>query len=119
MIVLPADPIAVVIRAIHELYPSLEAEIYWADDIDSAAQADLDSKLILLNVNSPLGAIPELIAHEAAHLIVGQEGETFDANEHGPKWAEANMAIHSRYVELMLDLSRRQEEDSGRNNGDR
>ena len=39
----------------------------------------------------PVGNVPEILAHEFAHLIVGDDGH----DGHGPEWERVNTALLS------------------------
>ena len=59
----------------------------------------------------PAGAVPEVLAHELAHIVtVG--------DEHGPEWKKAFEAIYSKYNELAIARFGTQEPEENQKGGD-
>lgn len=48
--------------------------------------------LISINIDLPIRRIPEIVAHELAHVIAGERAG------HGPKWEKVFSAIHEQYT---------------------
>ena len=59
----------------------------------------------------PAEAVPEILAHELAHIVtVG--------DEHGPEWKKAFEAIYSKYNELAIARFGAQEPEENQKGGD-
>ena len=101
------DPMADALEVINDLYPDIDVMVtYYAKDPEVynwgfAAWLDNDKgteiPLIMLNVLAPHENIPEILIHEAAHIIAGDE------HDHDEVWAQPYTAIwnelHRRYAE--------------------
>lgn len=99
------DPPAVVALAFRELYPGIE---YYAqlvpdlhDETDGKAYGltlfpdDGSTPVICISAEAPIAAEPELLAHELAHIVAGEEAG------HGPEWKAVEDAIHAKYNEIL------------------
>lgn len=72
-----------------------------------------DGTLPLIEVagHIPAGAVPEVLAHELAHIVtVG--------DEHGPEWKKAFEAIYSKCNELAIARFGTQEPEENQKGGD-
>lgn len=86
------DPSSLVAQAFAEIYPSEEYEAILVDKITAEDGTEMvgcttfpdDGTLPLIEVagHIPAGAVPEVLAHELAHIVtVG--------DEHGPEWKKS------------------------------
>lgn len=97
----------------------------WARLVEKAAEADGllplvgcttfpdDGTLPLIEVagHIPAEAVPEILAHELAHIVtVG--------DEHGPEWKKAFEAIYSKYNELAIARFGTREPEENQKGGD-
>lgn len=96
------DPSSLVAQAFAEIYPGTEYEAILVDKITTEDGTEMvgcttfpdDGTLPLIEVagHIPAEAVPEILAHELAHIVtVG--------DEHGPEWKKAFEAIYSKYNE--------------------
>ena len=102
------DPISGVIQAVQELYPDLEADIWYDDTMEFKGEdricgetvfpLDGTTPIIRINARIPFYAVPEIIAHELAHVK-----EPEDVN-HGEKWEKAFNAIFMQYSKNMKQI---------------
>ena len=99
------DPSSLVAQAFTEIYPGTEYEAILVDKITAEDGTEMvgcttfpdDGTLPLIEVagHIPAEAVPEILAHELAHIVtVG--------DEHGPEWKKAFEAIYSKYNELAI-----------------
>ena len=83
----------------------------WARLVEKAAEADGTLPLIEVAGHIPAEAVPEILAHELAHIVtVG--------DEHGPEWKKAFEAIYSKYNELAIARFGTQEPEENQKGGD-
>lgn len=103
------DPPAIVALAFAELYPGKEYDAQIAPDIRDDAgvpvcgcttfSTDPDERpLVEISGQLPLVHVPEILAHELAHVATGQ------LTEHGPEWEAAFEAIQKKYDEIAVDI---------------
>lgn len=102
------DPAAIVARAFRDLYPGLEytAQLVPTLEDDNGGPVfgqtlfpdDGGIPIISISAEAPANAVPELLAHELAHLVAGVEAD------HDPDWEAAMGAIGARYDDLLSDL---------------
>lgn len=115
------DPSSLVAQAFAEIYPSAEYEAVLVDKITAEDGTEMvgcttfpdDGTLPLIEVagHIPAGAVPEVLAHELAHIVtVG--------DEHGPEWKKAFEAIYSKYNELAIARFGAQEPKENQKGGD-
>jgi hypothetical protein len=106
------DPFELIIRAAKELYPHVEAEIQYNDQLWYFKLGPLhfgccgetiipydESELPLINISThiPFNRMPEILAHELAHVVCG-----YDAG-HGPGWKQAFHSIFKKAIELQKE----------------
>ena len=101
------DPAAIVARAFKAMYPYREfyAQIVpeIRDENDEPAYgatafpASGGVPQIYISAEAPISALPELLAHELAHIAAGKDAEA----EHGTEWAEIFEAISDKYREII------------------
>ena len=99
------DPSSLVAQAFAEIYPGTEM-------VGCTTFPD-DGTLPLIEVagHIPAEAVPEILAHELAHIVtVG--------DEHGPEWKKAFEAIYSKYNELAIARFGAQEPEENQKGGD-
>ena len=95
--------------AFAELYPGKEYDAQIAPDIRDDAgvpvcgcttfSTDPDERpLVEISGQLPLVHVPEILAHELAHVATGQ------LTEHGPEWEAAFEAIQKKYDEIAVDI---------------
>lgn len=60
------------------------------------------SPRVSVDVRCPFHAAVEVLAHELAHVAVG-DGGCSESEEHGDDWSDAFTLIHQRYNELALE----------------
>ncbi|QCG93942.1 hypothetical protein E6C67_08310 [Azospirillum sp. TSA2s] len=92
------DPIKATLETISMRHPDLSVEVHFANDVEGGAAYamfpdDGAAPSIVLSSDIPVFAVPGVIAHEVAHVVVG-----IDAM-HGPVW-------EAEYRAIMLDLHR-------------
>ena len=102
------DPAAIVARAFRDLYPGLEYTAQLVPTLEDDAGGPVFGQtffpddggvpVISISAEAPANAVPELLAHELAHLVAGVEAD------HGPDWEAALDAIGARYDDLLSDL---------------
>jgi hypothetical protein len=95
------NPMDDVFKAIHDLYPNIEAELVfhpgWEDHFGETIFHDDGSvPMIQISGQMPFEAVLEIIAHEAAHVIAG-EGHGHDEilDKHFER-------INARYLEIVM-----------------
>lgn len=99
------DPSALVALAFETEYPGKEYEAILVEKIEDAGGIEMvgcttypdDGSLPLIEVAAhiPAGAVPEILAHELAHVVT-------PGDDHGPEWKAAFERIYSKYNELAL-----------------
>ena len=99
------DPPAIVARAFRELYPRTEYIAQLVPDLRDESGAavygetlfpsDGSTPVVSISAEAPISAAPELLAHELAHVVAGEDAG------HGPKWKAAEEAIFQRYNEIL------------------
>jgi putative uncharacterized protein (fragment) len=115
------DPSSLVAQAFAEIYPGTEYEAILVDKITTEDGTEMvgcttfpdDGTLPLIEVagHIPAEAVPEILAHELAHIVtVG--------DEHGPEWKKAFEAIYSKYNELAIARFGTQEPEENQKGGD-
>lgn len=101
------DPFAFIIKAVEELYPDTFALIQFNPELKGKEFGECgcttfpenpnEPILIDISTNIPFIHMPEILAHELAHVVVG----TTEKDDHGENWKEVFDAIHIRYEELL------------------
>jgi hypothetical protein len=110
MITLEFDPISLVIEAANHLYPEAEAKIVWTTDLDGGDGSeewygvtvfpdDGSTPTIVINLETPMEGVAEVIAHEIAHIVAGEPAG------HGKVWDEAFEAIQNEYATRFLAIA--------------
>ena len=99
------DPSALVAQAFEILYPDKKYEAILVDKIEATDGTEMvgcttypdDGSLPLVEVagHIPAGAVPEILAHELAHVAA-------PGDEHGPEWKAAFERIYTKYNELAV-----------------
>ena len=94
------DPPAIVARAFRELYPRTEYIAQLVPDLRDESGAavygetlfpsDGSTPVVSISAEAPISAAPELLAHELAHVVAGED-----------KWKAAEEAIFQRYNEIL------------------
>jgi hypothetical protein len=101
------DPMAEIIKAAEFLYPSLDVEIYVGAFDEEESDAPLGRTVwpddgspvyITISLDCPLCAMPEIMAHEIAHVVAGIDAE------HGDAWEAEFSRIHEQYGKQMEQL---------------
>lgn len=103
------DPPAIVALAFDELYPDKEYDAQIVPDIRdddgvpvcgcTTFSTDPNERpLVEISGQLPLVHVPEILAHELAHVATGQ------LTEHGPEWEAAFEAIQKKYDEIAVDI---------------
>lgn len=103
------DPPAIVALAFAELYPDKEYDAQITPDIRDENGVAVcgcttfssdPNELPLVEVSGqlPLVHVPEIFAHELAHVATGE------LNEHGPEWEAAFEAIWKKYDEIAVAI---------------
>ena len=114
------DPSSLVAQAFAVIYPGTEYEAILVDKITTEDGTEMvgcttfpdDGTLPLIEVagHIPAEAVPEILAHELAHIVtVG--------DEHGPEWKKAFEAIYSKYNELAIARFGTQEPEENQKGG--
>jgi len=105
------DPMAMIAQAINDLYPDINVNIYFTT-IDSDGDEKVYGRTtfpeegepeIDISIETPLQHIPEIIAHEVAHVIAGLKAE------HNSSWELEFRAINMQY-NLLMNMSNVPEE---------
>ena len=101
------NPFDTIIQAVEELYPNTHALIQFNPELRgrdygecgcTTFPANPDEEILIdISTNIPFIHMPEILAHELAHAIVGITEE----DDHGDKWQEVFEAIHVKYEELV------------------
>ena len=93
------DMFSMVYQAFKNLYPDKDCECEWQADMgegicgltsfteDGRVFVDISTRLTVLDA-------VEILAHELAHVAVGEKGEEDD---HGEEWEHAFDAIHNEF----------------------
>ncbi len=102
------DPLAIVSIAFSQLYPGIEYRAQFAGEVidvngekaygETCFPDDGSTPFITISAVTPIGAGPEIFAHELAHIAAGREAE------HGAEWEAAMDKIHARYEEIAAAL---------------
>ena len=103
------DPPAIVALAFAELYPGKEYDAQIVPDIRDDEGVPVcgcttfgtdpnERPLVEISGQLPLVHVPEILAHELAHVATGQ------LTEHGPEWEAAFEAIQKKYDEIAVEL---------------
>ena len=91
------DPVPLVIKAFEELFPGFSANIQFVGDLDGAGSTTFpyngQTPLINVSIDIPIKALPEILAHELAHIAKPDD-------EHGEEWETAFDSIFNRATEL-------------------
>ena len=100
------DPSAIVAQAFEIEYPGKVFEAILVEKIEDATGIEMIGcttypddggiPLIEVDANIPAGAVPEILAHELAHVAVLE-------NDHGTEWKAAFEKIYSKYNELAFE----------------
>lgn len=100
------DASALVALAFETEYPGKEYEAILVEKIEDAGGEEMvgcttypdDGSLPLIEValHIPAGAVPEILAHELAHIVT-------PGDDHGPEWKAAFERIYSKYTELTIE----------------
>ncbi|MGM9562500.1 MAG: hypothetical protein ACI3VQ_00295 [Faecousia sp.] len=98
------DPAALVALAFIELYPQLNFCTQYVPYIEgkngkpvcgaTIFPADGSAPIINISVNVPVISVPEILAHELAHVAAGKSAG------HGPKWKAAEESLFQKYKEI-------------------
>lgn len=115
------DPSSLVAQAFAVIYPGTEYEAILVDKITTEDGTEMvgcttfpdDGTPPLIEVagHIPAEAVPEILAHELAHIVtVG--------DEHGPEWKKAFEAIYSKHNELAIARFGTQEPEENQKGGD-
>jgi len=107
VITLPNNPIELVIRAAQNLYPDLDVKIWFNPGLNQECGEALallvtceDGSIeIYVSTNVPFYAIPEIIAHELAHLVALPD------DDHSQRWEEAFNLIAEEYTRISSKLA--------------
>lgn len=101
------DPFSIIYQAFERLYPEKKCEIWWGlpDDIDEGETAygvtnfpdDGGFPQVFISADYPVSQQAEILAHELAHVAVGQE------HGHDEIWDEAFELIHKEYENVMFE----------------
>lgn len=104
------DPYVIVWKAFKSLYPDKECSVYFDDEMDLSEDGqpvygftnfpldESDGIVICISSNISISDSVEVLAHELAHVAVG---ESF---EHGKEWEDAFDKIHAKYSEIAQEL---------------
>lgn len=101
MIKLMFDPVAELLKAAQGVYPTLEADVWLAPDLEHPGETLFpdgdkgDRPVVRINPKIPYIAVVEVLAHELAHVVVGPGVP--EAEEHGKAWDVAFQTIYNRY----------------------
>lgn len=108
------DPSAIVALAFANLYPGIKYDAQLVQNIkdDAGGTAygetvfpdDGSTPLISISAEAPISAMPELLAHELAHLVAPDD-------DHGEKWKAADDAIYAEYNRLIETMFESEEKD--------
>lgn len=99
------DPTAIVARAFSELYPGVEYVAQYVPDLRDETNGtaygltifpdDGSTPIVCISAEAPIGAAPELLAHELAHVATPED------RDHGEAWKAAEKAIGDKYDEIL------------------
>lgn len=99
------DPSSLVAQAFGIIFPDKQYEAILVEKITAENGEEMvgcttfpdDGNLPLVEVagHIPAGAVPEILAHELAHVAA-------PGDEHGPEWKAAFERIYAKYNELAL-----------------
>lgn len=103
------DPPSIVALAFAELYPDKEYDAQIVPDIRDDKGVPVcgcttfssdpnELPLVEISGQLPLVHVPEILAHELAHVATGQ------LTDHGPEWEAAFEAINQKYDEIATEL---------------
>lgn len=95
----------IVARAFAELYPGIDYHAQFVPGLcdESGNRAfgltifpdDGSTPIVCISAEAPIGAAPELLAHELAHVATPED------RDHGEAWKAAEKAIGDKYDELL------------------
>lgn len=96
------NAIDIVLEAASKLYPETKADI-WFGEIDEGYGCttfpdDGGIPQIIISIKTPLEGIPEIIAHEIAHVIAGVNAE------HNIEWDKIFTRIQDKYIKISQEL---------------
>jgi len=103
MLEISNDPLKFILIAFYELYPDQNAFIQFQPQLRGAEFGECGSTLfpddgsipiIEISTKIPYEAVPEILTHELAHLVIPED-------EHGEKWEGVFEKIHSKYEEII------------------
>jgi len=99
------DPMLLVRETAAHLYPKSQAIIFFSVDEGKnaygAIRMENGEAVITIDLLTPLGRVPEILAHEIAHAVVGID------KKHGNEWKKAFGAIHKEFDRRMRLLAKR------------
>lgn len=91
------DPVPYIFKAVNELYPDIKADIQYHPELEGAGCTtfpdDGTTPLIDISIKIPISAVPEILAHEFAHIVNPKDG-------HGEKWEKTFDLIFNKAYEL-------------------
>lgn len=106
MISIHHNPLSMVVEVANELWPDLNATVFWVSKINEEAETDAGPagvtyysedeckpNEIAIRADLPIDGATEVLAHEIAHVVAGPNAK------HGPEWRAAFDRLHSAYVE--------------------
>lgn len=104
------NPIETVLEACRNLYKNIDVDIWFSPDMNDEEGSpagytlfpkDGSKPIIYVNAEIPFSAVPEIIAHEIAHVVIGKR-EVVD--EHDDKWEEVFQSIFEEYNKITEKL---------------
>jgi hypothetical protein len=100
------DPVGLVFEVAQDLYPGIKADVFISAATRKRGEygcTDFGPRrpAVMVSYRTPLFAMPEIVAHELAHVAVGIE------SEHGPKWERAFAKIHREYNRRVVVQARK------------
>jgi len=99
------DPFNLILDVAHDLFPDFKADIFFGADQTNKELGctNFDGKKphITISASCPLGAAPEILAHEISHVVAGIEAG------HGKKWSRVFSRIQREYMRRLLRVAKK------------
>ena len=114
------DPIQAVVSVCEKLYPEVNIEIAFEDREFEGEEGlgytlfpdDGSEPYIIISADVPYKGVIEIIAHEVAHVVIGElpDGEDY----HGAEWQTEFDRIHRAYTTLVTEMQAIEDNEEGK-----
>lgn len=101
----PGDHITTVIAAAREVFGDLDCEIGYCDNLPEGTYGavnfqDNGKVVVMISIELPLKAVPEIIGHELAHVYIGRGHD----DDHGKEWEDAFDKVRDAYSRRLIEI---------------